>query len=202
MNIPENLQLNSFDEYQTIYKASVENPEKFWEAIADKFLWKKKWDKTLQWDFSKPEIRWFQGGLMNITENCLHRHLEKNGNKTAILWEPKNPVEKALHISYKELHEKVCRFSNVLKNNNIKKGDRVCIHMPMIPELAVAMLACARIGATHSVVFAGFSSKSITNRIKDSDCKMLITANQSYRGKKTIELKEICDKALDDTPSI
>lgn len=202
MNIPENLQLNSFDEYQTIYKASVENPEKFWEAIADKFLWKKKWDKTLQWDFSKPEIRWFQGGVMNITENCLDRHLEKNGNKTAILWEPNNPDEKALHISYKELHEKVCRFSNVLKNNNIKKGDRVCIYMPMIPELAVAMLACARIGAIHSVVFAGFSSKSITNRIKDSDCKMLITANQSYRGKKTIELKEICDKALEDTPSI
>lgn len=202
MNIPENLQLNSFDEYQTIYKASVENPEKFWEAIADKFLWKKKWDKTLQWDFSKPEIRWFQGGVMNITENCLDRHLEKNGNKTAILWEPNNPDEKALHISYKELHEKVCRFSNVLKNNNIKKGDRVCIYMPMIPELAVAMLACARIGAIHSVVFAGFSSKSISNRIKDSDCKMLITANQSYRGKKTIELKEICDKALEDTPSI
>ncbi len=139
---------------------------------------------------------------MNITENCLDRHLEKNGNKTAILWEPNNPDEKALHISYKELHEKVCRFSNVLKNNNIKKGDRVCIYMPMIPELAVAMLACARIGAIHSVVFAGFSSKSITNRIKDSDCKMLITANQSYRGKKTIELKEICDKALEDTPSI
>lgn len=202
MNIPENLQLNSFDEYQTIYKASVENPEKFWEAIADKFLWKKKWDKTLQWDFSKPEIRWFKGGVMNITENCLDRHLEKNGNKTAILWEPNNPDEKALHISYKELHEKVCRFSNVLKNNNIKKGDRVCIYMPMIPELAVAMLACARIGAIHSVVFAGFSSKSITNRIKDSDCKMLITANQSYRGKKTIELKEICDKALEDTPFI
>jgi acetyl-CoA synthetase len=202
MNIPKNLQLKTFSEYQTAYKESVENPEKFWQSIAEKFLWKKKWDKTLEWDFSKPEIKWFQGGVLNITENCLDRHLKENGDKTAILWEPNDPDEKALHISYKELHEKVCRFSNVLKNNNIKKGDRVCIYMPMIPELAVAMLACARIGAIHSIVFAGFSSKSIANRINDSDCKMLITANQGYRGKKTIELKEICDKALEETPSI
>lgn len=198
----KNLQIKTFAEYKKAYQKSIEDPESFWEEIADTFTWQKKWDKTLEWDFSKPEVKWFQGGKLNITENCLDRHLEKQGNKTAIIWEPNDPDEESRYISYRQLYVKVSRFANVLKNNGIKKGDRVCIYMPMIPELAIAMLACARIGAVHSIVFAGFSSSAIANRINDSECKMLITANEVYRGSKRVNLKGICDEALEKTPSI
>lgn len=198
----KDIQIKSFAEYKKAYQESVENPEAFWDNIADKFYWQKKWDKTLEWDFSKPEIKWFQGGKLNITENCLDRHLKEFGNKTAIIWEPNDPDEESRYISYRQLFVKVSHFANVLKNNGIKKGDRVCIYMPMIPELAIAMLACARIGAVHSIVFAGFSSTAIANRINDANCKMLITANEVYRGKKPVDLKGICDEALKTTPSI
>ncbi|GAA3512711.1 acetate--CoA ligase [Aquimarina addita] len=202
MEIRDTLQLRSFAEYKEAYQESIENPEKFWDSIAEKFHWHKRWDKTLAWDFTKPEVAWFQGGKLNITENCLDRHLEKLGNKTAIIWEPNDPDEESRHITYRQLYVKVCHFANVLKNNGIKKGDRVCLYMPMIPELAIAMLACARIGAVHSIVFAGFSSTAIASRINDSQCKMLITANEVFRGTKPVKLKEMCDEALKDTPSI
>ncbi|MFV0530492.1 MAG: acetate--CoA ligase [Flavobacteriales bacterium] len=195
-------QIKTFAEYKKAYKESVKNPEAFWENIAHEFLWRKPWDKMLEYDFTKPEVKWFQGGKLNITENCLDRHLKKRGNKTAIIWEPNDPDEESRHITYRQLYVKVCRFANVLKNNGVKKGDRVCIYMPMIPELAIAMLACARIGAIHSIVFAGFSSKAIASRINDAKCKLLITANEVYRGTKRVALKEICDEALKDCPTI
>ncbi|WP_029034528.1 acetate--CoA ligase [Salinimicrobium terrae] len=198
----ENLQLRSFADYKKAYKKSITDPEAFWDEIAGTFTWQKRWDKTLEWDFEKPEVKWFQGGKLNITENCLDRHLETLGNKTAIIWEPNDPDEESRYISYRQLFVKVSRFANVLKNNGIKKGDRVCLYMPMIPELAIAMLACARIGAVHSIVFAGFSSSAIARRINDSDCKMLITANEVYRGSKKVNLKEMCDKALEETPGV
>lgn len=198
----ENLQLRSFADYKKAYKKSIKDPEAFWDEVASTFTWQKKWDKTLEWDFKKPEIKWFQGGKLNITENCLDRHLETLGNKTAIIWEPNDPDEESRYITYRQLFVKVSHFANVLKNNGIKKGDRVCLYMPMIPELAIAMLACARIGAVHSIVFAGFSSSAIARRINDSDCKMLITANEVYRGSKKVNLKEMCDKALEETPGV
>ncbi len=198
----ENLQLRSFADYKKAYKKSITDPEAFWDEIATTFKWQKKWDSTLEWDFEKPEVKWFKGGQLNITENCLDRHLETLGNKTAIIWEPNDPDEESRYITYRQLFVKVSRFANVLKNNGIKKGDKVCLYMPMIPELAIAMLACARIGAVHSIVFAGFSSSAIARRINDSNCKMLITANEVYRGSKKVNLKEMCDKALEETPGI
>jgi len=198
----ENLQLRTFADYKKAYKKSIKDPEAFWDEVASTFTWQKKWDKTLEWDFKKPEVKWFQGGKLNITENCLDRHLDSLGNKTAIIWEPNDPDEESRYITYRQLFVKVSHFANVLKNNGIKKGDRVCLYMPMIPELAIAMLACARIGAVHSIVFAGFSSSAIAKRINDSDCKMLITANEVYRGSKKVNLKEMCDKALEQTPGV
>ena len=195
-------QIKSLEEYDSAYQKSIDSPEDFWEAVAENFYFRKKWEKVLEWDFTKPEIKWFQGAKLNITENCLDRHLSTQPDKIAILWEPNDPNESAREITYKELSQKVCEFSIVLKNRGIKKGDRVCIYLPMIPELSIAMLACARIGAIHSVVFAGFSSKAIASRINDANCKMLITANEMYRGEKTIALKEICNEALTDCPSI
>ncbi len=191
--IPSNL-----EEYNKLYKYSVDNPEQFWSDVADSFIWKKKWSKVLDYDFSKPKFEWFVDGKLNITENCLDRHVENTPEKTAIIFEPNNPEDETLHISYKDLHSKVCSFANVLKNNNVKKGDRVCIYLPMVPELAIAVLACARIGAVHSVVFAGFSSTALAARINDASCKMVLTSDGSFRGNKTIDLKSIVDEALTD----
>lgn len=198
-----NYHIKHLEEYFQVYRKSVRDPESFWEEIAEEhFLWRKKWDKVLEWDFTKPEVRWFGGAQLNITENCLDRHLPTRGNKTAILFEPNDPNEPAQHITYNELHERVGRMANVLKSKGIGKGDRVCIYLPMIPELAVSVLACARIGAIHSVVFAGFSATALATRINDCDCKMLITSDGSYRGAKTIDLKGIADKALEECPNL
>ncbi|MCH2193584.1 acetate--CoA ligase [Kordia sp.] len=198
-----NYHIKHLEEYYQVYRKSVQNPEVFWEEIAEEhFMWRKKWDNVLSWDFTKPEVKWFEGAKLNITENCIDRHLHIRGDKTAIIFEPNNPEEEAQHISYHELHEKVCRFANVLKEQGIQKGDRVCIYLPMIPELAISVLACARIGAIHSVVFAGFSSTALATRINDATCKMVITSDGSYRGAKTIDLKGIVDEALTDCPCV
>lgn len=198
-----NYHIKHFEEYFQVYRKSVRNPESFWEEIAEEhFVWKKKWDNVLSWDFQKPEIKWFEGAQLNITENCIDRHLHTRGDKTAILFEPNDPKEPAEHITYKQLHERVCKFANVLLEKGIKKGDRVCIYLPMIPELAVSVLACARIGAVHSVVFAGFSATALSTRINDCDAKMVLTSDGSYRGAKTIDLKGIVDEALEDCPGV
>ena len=195
MKLIENYIPKTETEYNKLYQKSVEDPHGFWSDIASTFNWKKKWNKTFKFDFRKPDFKWFVDGKLNITENCLDRHLSKKADKTAIIFEPNDPTEKCLRISYRELYSKVCKFSNVLKKNNIAKGDRVCLYMPMVPELAIAVLACARVGAVHSVVFAGFSSTALAARINDANCKMLLTADGSFRGNKTIDLKSIADEA-------
>ncbi|HPF95867.1 MAG TPA: acetate--CoA ligase [Mangrovimonas sp.] len=198
-----NYHIKHLEEYFQVYRKSVRNPESFWEEVAEEhFVWRKRWDKVLSWDFNKPEIRWFEGAKLNITENCLDRHLSTKGDKTAIIFEPNDPKEEAQHITYKQLYERVCRMANVLTEQGISKGDRVCIYLPMIPELAVSVLACARIGAIHSVVFAGFSANALATRINDSECKMVITSDGSYRGAKTIDLKGIVDEALKSCPCV
>jgi acetyl-CoA synthetase len=198
-----NYHIKHLEEYYQVYRKSVRNPELFWEEVAEEhFLWRKKWDNVLSWDFKKPEIKWFEGAKLNITENCIDRHLTTRANKTAILFEPNNPNEPSQHITYKELHERVGKFANVLKSKGIGKGDRVCIYLPMIPELAVSVLACARIGAIHSVVFAGFSATALSTRINDCDAKMVITSDGSYRGDKSIDLKGIVDEALKSCPGV
>lgn len=194
--------IRTFEEYEAAYQQSTQNPEAFWASIAESFSWQKKWDKVLEWNFEEPRISWFRGGKLNITENCLDRHLEERGDKTAIIWEPNDDTGEALHLSYRQLHQRVCRMANVLRNNGIQKGDRVCIYLPMIPELAIAALACARIGAVHSIVFAGFSAQAIADRINDASCKMVITADGMYRGAKEIPLKEVVDEALLQCPSV
>ena len=194
--------ITSFDEYQKQYQFSVENPEAFWAGIAEKFTWRKKWDEVLNWNFREPKVEWFKGAQLNITENALDRHLEERGDQPAIIWEPNEPSEGNIVLSYIELHIKVCQLANVLLRHGIQKGDRVCIYLPMVPELVIALLACARVGAIHSVVFAGFSAQAIADRINDSGCKMLLTADGSYRGSKTSPIKEIVDEALTKTPSV
>ena len=198
MIFKNNLLPKNLDEYHKLYKQSLENPESFWTDVAESFNWNKKWSKVVDFDFYKPSFEWFKDAKLNITENCLDRHVENHPEKTAIIFEPNDSNQKAEHISYKELHKRVCLFSNVLKNNNIKKGDRVCIYLPMVPELAIAVLACARVGAVHSVVFAGFSSSALSARINDASCKMVLTSDGSFRGNKTIDLKSIVDEALKD----
>ena len=190
-------QIKTFEEYQQVYKHSVENPEAFWAEQAETFTWKKKWDKTLEWDFKKPEVKWFIGGQLNITENCLDRHLETQGDKVALIWEPNNPDAIPIKYTYRQLHREVCKFANVLKANGIEKGDRVVLYMPMIPQLAIAVLACARVGAVHSVVFAGFSATALADRIKDASAKMVLCSDGSFRGNKKINIKEIVDEALE-----
>ncbi|QXU40457.1 acetate--CoA ligase [Pedobacter sp. D749] len=196
------MQITSFKQYEEDYKKSVENPEQFWGEVAQNFQWRKPWFKVLSWNFNEPNIKWFEGAKLNITENCLDRHLVTNGDKPAIIWEPNNPEEESVTYTYKMLHERVCRFANVLKRNGAKKGDRICIYMPMVPELAIAVLACARIGAVHSVIFGGFSAKSIADRINDSQCKVVITADGAYRGNKQIPLKDVIDDALIGCPTV
>lgn len=194
--------IRSFEDYTQTYQDSIENPEGFWAAVADSFLWRKRWDKVLAWDFTKPEVKWFIGGELNITENCLDRHLAEKANHAAIIWEPNDPGADAVVITYAELHAQVCRSANMLKANGVQKGDRVCIYMPMIPQLAFAVLACARIGAVHSVVFAGFSSRSLSERINDAGARTIITADGGYRGDKKIPLKQIVDEALESCPDV
>ena len=192
----------SFEAYQEAYKRSVDNPEEFWADIAGNFQWRKPWIKTLEWNFDEPSIKWFKGAKLNITENCLDRHLDKLGDKPAIIWEPNDPSEDHRILTYRQLHEKVSEFANVLKNNGAKKGDRICIYMPMVPELAISVLACARIGAIHSVVFGGFSAQSIADRIQDAQCNLVITADGGFRGTKEVPLKNVIDDALVQCPSV
>ncbi len=196
------LKIKSFEEYQEKYQYSVEDPEGFWGEIAQNFYWRKPWKKTLEWNFTTPDVKWFKGGKLNITENCLDRHLATRPNQPAIIWESNSPDEPSQTITYKVLHERVCRFANVLKKNGAKKGDRICIYMPMIPELAIAVLACARIGAIHSVVFGGFSAQSIADRINDAECNIVVTTDGAFRGNKEIPLKATVDDALIQCPSV
>ena len=189
-------QIKSLAEYHAAYQRSIEDPAAFWASVAEHFTWRKKWDTTLEWNFNEPDVKWFQGGKLNITENCLDRHLEKLGNQPAIIWEPNSPDEQPRVITYNKLHEKVCQFTQVLKNNGVKKGDRVCLYMGMIPELAIAVLACARMGAIHSVVFGGFSAQSISDRLQDAGAEFIVTCDGAFRGGKDIPLKNIIDDAL------
>lgn len=195
-------QIRSLEEYQQQYQQSVMDPEGFWANVADHFYWRRKWDKVLEWNFKEPNVKWFVGGKLNITENCLDRHLGTMGNTPAIIWEPNDPEERHRVITYRDLYNKVCQFANVLKNNGVKKGDRVCIYMGMIPELAIAVLACARIGAVHSVVFGGFSAQSIADRIQDAQASLVITCDGAFRGNKDIPLKSVIDDALIACPSV
>ncbi len=194
--MPYPFQITSLEEYQLRYKQSVENPEKFWGEVAESFLWKKKWDKVLEWNFTEPKVEWYKGGKLNITENCIDRHLAEKGDLPAIIWEPNNPEERTRIVTYNRLHKRVCQVAQMLRNNGVKKGDRVCIYMGMVPELAYAVLGCARIGAIHSVIFGGFSAQSIADRLEDANAEYIITCDGAFRGEKVIPLKEVIDDAL------
>ncbi len=194
--------ITSQEQYEQEYRKSVEDPEGFWAEKAEAFRWRKKWNKVLEWDFEKPDVKWFIGGKLNITENILDRHVEERPDKTAILWEPNDPDGEVQKLSYRDLHREVSRFANVLKKNGVGKGDRVCIYMPMVPELTIAVLACARIGAIHSVVFAGFSSKALADRINDAECNVVLTADGAFRGDKKTPLKNMVDEGLQQCSSV
>jgi acetyl-CoA synthetase len=189
-------QIKSLEEYKAAYKKSVDNPEEFWADIARNFFWRKEWDKVLEWNFKEPKVEWFKGAKLNITENCIDRHLKEMGDKPAIIWEPNNPEERVRTVTYSRLHKRVCQVAQMLKNNGVKKGDRVCIYMGMVPELVYAVLGCARIGAIHSVVFGGFSAQSIADRLEDAKAEYIITCDGAYRGEKVIPLKNVIDDAL------
>jgi acetyl-CoA synthetase len=189
-------QIKSLEEYKQAYQKSVEQPEQFWSEVAEQFLWRKKWDKTLEWNFKEPSVKWFQGGRLNITENCIDRHLNELGDKPALIWEPNNPEDRVRVVTYNRLHKRVCQFAQVLVNNGVKKGDRVCIYMGMVPELVYAILGCARIGAIHSVIFGGFSAQSIADRLEDAKAEYIVTCDGAYRGEKVIPLKDVIDDAL------
>ncbi|AWG26393.1 acetate--CoA ligase [Flavobacterium kingsejongi] len=195
--------IDDLEQYFKHYKKSVREPRKFWDKIADEnFTWYQKWDKVVEFDMQTADVKWFLNAKVNITKNCIDRHLAKRGEKTAIIFEPNNPKEEARHITYNELYEQVSKWANVLREQGVKKGDRVCIYLPMIPELAFAVLACARIGAVHSVIFAGFSASAVSTRVNDLESKVIITADGGYRGSKSIDLKGIIDEALEKTPSV
>ncbi len=195
-------QIKTPEQYQEAYDKSVADPEQFWNDIAEHFSWQRKWDRVLEWDFRKPDVKWFVGGKLNITENCIDRHLATLGDKPALIWEPNGTDEAHQVITYKELHKRVNLFAQVLRNNGVRKGDRVCIYMGMVPELPVAMLACARIGAIHSVIFGGFSAQSIADRLQDAQIEYIITCDGAYRGAKTIGLKALIDDALVSCPFV
>ncbi|MDP4827192.1 MAG: acetate--CoA ligase [Flavobacteriales bacterium] len=194
--------ITSFREYEQKYAQSVQDPEGFWDEVAQEFVWRKPYNKVCQWEFETPDVKWFLGGKMNITENCLDRHLDTRGNKTAFIWEPNDPHQGVVKLTYRELYEKVCQFANALKSKGIRKGDRVIIYMPMVPELTIAVLACARIGAVHSVVFAGFSANALSDRINDAAATMVITADGLNRGTKQVPLKRVVDEALESCTTI
>ena len=199
----KNYVIHDLPDYFKQYKKSIKNPKKFWDKIADEnFVWYQRWNKVVKFDMEEAKIEWFKGAKLNITKNCLDRHLTERGDKTAIIWEPNDPNEEAQYISYRELHERVCKMANVLTELGVKKGDRVCIYLLMIPELTVTMLACAKMGAVHSVIFAGFSASAVTSRVNDCEAKMIITSDGSYRGNKAIDLKGIIDEAVEKTPSV
>ena len=194
--------IKTLSEYFKKYELSEKDPEKFWSEIADSFIWKKKWDNVLESDFENADFKWFKNAQLNITENIFERNLSERGDKTAIIWEPNDPKESPIYLSYKELYKQTCTFSNALRSKGIKKGDRVVIYMPMVPEAAVAMLACARVGAVHSVVFAGFSAASLADRINDCEAKIVLTSDGNFRGNKTIPVKDVVDEALEKCSSI
>ncbi len=189
-------QITSLDQYKTVYKRSIDDPEAFWADVASSFFWRKKWDKVLEWNFSEPDVKWFINGKLNITENCIDRHLKTLGDKPAFIWEPNNPEDRVRIVTYNRLHKRVCQFAQVLKNNGVKKGDKVCIYMGMVPELVYAIMGCARIGAIHSVIFGGFSAQSIADRLEDARAEYIVTCDGAFRGEKVIPLKDVIDDAL------
>jgi acetyl-CoA synthetase len=196
------MRISTFEEYTKAYEKSVADPETFWAEIASEFTWKSRWNKVVEWNFAEPSIKWFVNAKLNITQNCIDRHLAKNANRVAFVWEPNERTESGRRVTYKQLYHEVNRLANVLKSFGIKKGDRVCIYLPMIPEAIFAMLACARIGAIHSVVFGGFSANSVQDRINDSECKLVLTSDGAYRGGKQIPMKATVDEALKNCPSV